>query len=81
MGPVAPQHIVNAFGLQENFLSPDYPILDVYVGMHVSGFRFFVRMENVLPQFNTQLPLAELVYRQPQFNGYLRLGIVWSFYN
>ncbi len=73
--------IVNTFGLQDNYLSPDYPILDIYAGIHVSGFRFFVRMENALAQFDNQLPLAELVYRQPQFTGYFRLGIVWSFYN
>lgn len=73
--------VLNTFALQERYLSPEYPILDFYAAIHVSGFRFFVRSENLLPQFNNQLPLSELVYRSPQFSGYLRLGIVWSFFN
>lgn len=61
--------------------SPDYPILDMYLGVSVSSFRFYTRIENILPRFNDQLPLAELVQSHPLYYNQIRLGIIWSFFN
>lgn len=69
------------FALQDEYLSPEYPLLDAYLGFHASGLRVYLRYDNALPVFDSSLPMAELVYRQAQFSGYLRLGLDWSLFN
>ncbi|HKK88660.1 MAG TPA: putative porin [Saprospiraceae bacterium] len=72
---------IGQFALQEEYSSPNFPLLDLYIGMYASGFRAYFRLDNTWSTFNSGAPLAELVHRQPYFPAYARIGFEWTLFN
>lgn len=74
---------LNQFAVQENTDSRvkigNYPFIDLYANLHLKHARFFLLMQNALPDnFHSQY---FLVPHYPMNASVLHLGISWNFFN
>lgn len=52
-----------------------YPYTEAYTTFHIGDFRMFVKMENIVDQFQPQVHYQ--ILNHPQFDRKLRMGIRW----
>lgn len=70
---------IGQFFLQKERLIGNYPVIDVFVGMRISRFLFFVRMDHVNSGTRGVSYYSALDYPMRPRN--IRFGVSWNFYN
>lgn len=78
--PDAYQPFLGQFHLQDSIRQAPYPWLDAFVAIKIQTFRFFFRMENLAPYWNSDAT-QNLYYTawHPQNRTSFRIGISWRF--
>ena len=69
------------FHLQDEFYSGGYPFLDVFLAFRISRARIFASYNNLLRGLSFTGNKYFTAYRYPMKPRYLRLGLVWTFYD
>jgi len=58
----------------------NYPYLDAFLDVKLKRTRFTIQYTNALSEFTPEAHYF-MAYRNPNFNGSLKFGIAWTFYN
>ncbi|MGC9341413.1 MAG: putative porin [Bacteroidales bacterium] len=58
----------------------NYPFLDAFLDVKLKRTRFTIQYTNALSEFTSDATYF-MAYRNPNFNGTLKFGIAWTFYN
>ena len=67
------------FHLQNTTLVGNYPLMNVYLNLHLKQFRFFVMYYNLSQTFMT--PTYYSVPHYPLNPGMIKCGLSWNFYD
>ena len=69
------------FHLQDEFYAGGYPFLDVFLAFRIGRTRIFASYNNLLKGLGFTGNRYFTTYRYPTKPRYLRMGLVWTFYN
>ena len=67
------------FHLQNTTLVGNYPLMNVYLNLHLKQFRFFVMYYNLSQTFMS--PTYYAVPHYPLNPGMIKCGLSWNFYD